>query len=124
MAHEVQQGPHPFFKILYLRGDITHEDMTCVDEVGLNEGHPIYLLTDAAGMNAGMPDKFLETIRESLLYSPNLAHNAVYLPDSPVISTLAQMLIKLTRTQKKVSLFRNLDEAQDHLMKLMADAGV
>lgn len=124
MAHEVMQGPHPFLKIIRLYGDVEHEDLTCADEVGLNEGHPIYLLTNAAKINVGLPEKFLDTIRHSMLSNPNLAHDAVFMPDSPAMSTVAQMAIKLTRSQKKVSLHRKYEEAQDHLLRLIKEAGL
>lgn len=124
MAHEVTQGPHPFLRIIRVYGDVDSRDMTCFDDVGLTEGHPIYLLTNLAKINVGLPDKFLETLRNSVLTHPNLAHDAIYLPAAPAVNTLANMAVKFTRSQKKVSLHLTLDGAQDHLVKMIQAAGL
>src|SRR5258708_25213727 len=61
MPHEITSGPQPNIVILRVYGDLTKDDLSVNEELGLNAGHVIYLLADLSKMSLGIPDNFLTT---------------------------------------------------------------
>jgi hypothetical protein len=117
MAHEISAGPKPNIVIFRLIGDLTYADMTCDQELGLNDGHPLYILLDGAKANVGLPDGFLDGAKRSWFTNENLVHLALYL-DSPLLRTIGLMVAKVTRRAEKLSLHNTHEAALHHLVKM------
>jgi hypothetical protein len=119
MSHEILPGPNANIVIFRLIGDLTYADMTCDQELGLNDGRPLYVLLDGAKTNVGLPEQFLDGAKRSWFVNENLAHLALYL-ESSLLRTIGLMVAKMTRRSDKLSLHDSYDAALKHLLKLEA----
>ncbi|MBC8171819.1 MAG: hypothetical protein H7X77_09100 [Anaerolineae bacterium] len=117
MAHEITQGPRPNIKICKITESLTHADMTCEDDLGLNDGVPLYVLLDVSIMNVGLPENFLNGAKNSFFIHPNLVHMAMY-TESNLLTTIGNMVAKLTQRKEKLSIYSSYDAALKHLLKL------
>jgi hypothetical protein len=118
MGYEILPSPHPDISILRIANDLTNEDMTTDEQLGLNQGRPRWILLDAADMNVGLPDDFLTGVRKSFFVNPNLVHLSIYIKSS-ILRSVALMVAKITRRQDKLTLHSTYDEALAYLMKLV-----
>jgi hypothetical protein len=121
MVHTITAGPEPNIKIMRIVGDVTYETMAAVDELGLNEGQPIYILLDISKMSTSLPEDFLDGARNSFFIHPNMAHTAMY-TQSTALGTIARMIAKLTRRKDKLTLHATYQEALNHLVALSQQA--
>jgi hypothetical protein len=123
MAYVVSPGPHPNIALMRIWGDLQHEDMKPNNELGLNEGRPIYILLDVSEMNVGLPDGFLDGARNSFFIHPNMAHMALF-STSSMLNSIAMMVAKLTGRPGKMSIHNNYDSAFKHLQDMIKHAEV
>ncbi len=121
MPHEITSGPQPNIVILRVYGDLTKDDLSVNEELGLNAGHVIYLLADLSKMSLGIPDKFLTTARQSAFSHPDVKHVAVY-ATSTMLTSLAKVVTKLARKQEKVTFYWKFEDALAQLVKLAGQA--
>jgi hypothetical protein len=119
MPHEISPGPKPNILIFRVTGELNYHDMTCDEELGLNQGRPLYVLMDGSKMQVGLPENFLEGAKNSFFINPNLVHMALYL-ESQLLRTIANMVAKVTRRREKLSLHPSFDAAIQHLLDLDA----
>jgi hypothetical protein len=123
MAYEILPGPHPDIRVMKVMDDLTYEAMTADEELGLNQGRPMWVLLDVSQMNAGLPEDFLSGARHSYFVNPNLAHLSLYIKSS-ILRTIATMVAKVTRRKDKLSLHDSYDKAMNHLVMLMEQSKV
>jgi len=119
MAHEIQPGPQPNIVLMRLYGELTKEDLLCDQELGLNDGKPMFVLVDVSEMDIGLPASFMDGKRESFFMNPNLQHVSLY-TTSWLLSSAARMLGKLTRQRDKLSVHDTREAALNHLMRLVS----
>jgi hypothetical protein len=117
MAHEIMPGPNPNIMIMRLSNSLTFEDMTADEELGLNEGRPLYVLLDASNIDIALPDNFLSGARQSYFINDNLQHMALYVK-SAWLKAIGEMVAKLTRRREKLSVYNSYEAAMAHLVKL------
>lgn len=117
MAHHITVGPRPNIKICTITESLNHDDMTCEDDLGLNEGTPLYVLLDVSAMNLGLPEQFLDGAKHSFFIHPNLVHMAMY-TDSNLLTHIGNMVAKLTQRQEKLSIHSSYDAALKHLLHM------
>lgn len=118
MAHSVTQGPYPNLMLMAITGEVTFEDMTCDDELRLNEGYPGYIMLDASKMSVGLPPDFLDGAKQSFFGSENLVHLAIYM-ESAVLRNVALMVAKLMRRKEKLTIHDTKAEAIAYLEHLI-----
>lgn len=123
MAHVITPGTHPNIKVMELQGELTYEDMTAEEPLGLHEGNPVYVLLDASKISVGLPPDFLHGARKSYFVHPNLAHMALYV-NSMLLKNIGIMVAKLTRRKEKLTLHESREAAMKHLEKLVREAGL
>lgn len=121
MAHEIQAGPEPNIRLMRLIGELLKEDLLCDDELGLNDGHSMFVLVDASDMDIGLPAGFMDGKRESFFLNPNLQHVALY-STSWLLNSAAKMLGKLTRQRDKLSVHETREAALEHLKNLVSES--
>jgi hypothetical protein len=119
MAHEVLPRPLPDIAILRIYGELTHDDMTCDEELGINDGRRFYLLIDTNEMQVGLPDQFMDGAKRSWFMHANLIHMSMAM-DSMMLRMVAKMVSKVTRRQDKMSLYTTREAALNHLLALAA----
>lgn len=107
--------------LMAITGEVNYEDMTCDDELRLNEGRPMYVMLDASKMAVGLPQDFLDGARQSFFASENLVHLAIYL-ESALLRNMALMVAKVMRRKEKMTLHQSRAEAIAHLEQLIAVA--
>jgi hypothetical protein len=117
MVHTISAGPFPNIKIMQIVDSVTYEAMAAVDELGLNQGQPMYILLDISQMTTSLPDDFLGGARNSFFIHPNMAHTAMF-TQSTALATLAKMISKLTRRKDKLTIHGSYQDALNHLLAL------
>ena len=108
--------PHPDFYILTYTGALEVADLVVDDLLHLNEGRPIYLLVDISRMNNTLPDRYIEHIRKCFLVHPNLRYLAGFVSSMP-LRMVSNMVVKLTRQQKKITLHDTYDAAYQSVIE-------
>ncbi len=116
MPCSVVQGPHPDFYIVTYTGTLEVADLVVDDLLHLNEGRLIYLLVDISRMNNSLPDRYIEHIRKCFLVHPNLRYLAGFVSSMP-LRVVSNMVVKLTRQQKKITLHDSYDAAYDSVLQ-------
>jgi hypothetical protein len=117
IAHQITPGPQSDIVICSIQGELTYDDMTCVEELGLNEGRPVYILLDVTKMEGGLPPDFLDGARKSWFTHENTAHLALF-ADSHILRMVGTMVAKLTRRADKLSTHETYAGALGHLQQL------
>jgi hypothetical protein len=120
MAYTIAPTPHADFYILTYTGTLETEDLLVADALHLNEGRAIYLLIDVSHMEEGLPDRFLETIMKSFVVHPNVAYMAVFIT-STLLRVTANMVVKVTRQQKKITLHDSYESAHQRVMQAIGE---
>jgi hypothetical protein len=123
MAHTISPGPHPNITTIRIYDELQRDDLTCTDELGLNEGRPLYILVDVSEMDRGLPAGFLDGERQGFFLHPNTAHIALF-TNSMMLDTAGRMIAKLTRQKDKLTVHKTREEALAHLTTLVAQAGL
>lgn len=118
MAHTLSEGPHPDILILDVTGELTSGDIMTNQMLGLDSGRRVYVMVDLSKARPGVPENFLEGIRNGPFVHPNLMHVAVYVK-SDLLRALANMIAKLTRQRDKLSLHDSREAALAHLESLV-----
>jgi hypothetical protein len=121
MAHTILSGPQPNIVIMELQGELTWEDMTADEALGLDRGQPLYVMLDASRVSVALPENFLDGAKHSYFTNPNMAHMALYV-ESDLLRTIATMVAKITRRREKISLHSSQEAAIAHLQKLAKQA--
>ncbi len=118
MAHIITLGPHPDIVLMDIIENLEYADMMADEELGLNEGKPLYVMLDVSKMIVGLPEKFLEGARQSFFINDNLIHMSMHV-ESNVLRTLANMVAKVTNRKNKLSLHDSREKAIAHLLGLI-----
>jgi hypothetical protein len=122
MPYEIEPGPIPNIVNLRLYGNITLEDMKLDEQLGLNNGTPMYLLMDASEMSLRLPKSFMNGATQSFFINRNLQHMALY-TGSNTLDLLATAIANLTGRRDKLSIHKTREQALNHLLGLMGQAG-
>ncbi len=117
MAHRIERGPRADILIFCFIGDLEHPDMAADQELGLNQGRPLYVLADASQMTVVLPGNFLNGARHSWFVNPNMRHAAFY-SDSTMLHAIAQLVAKVTGHEDRLSRHHSYQEALDYLLNL------
>ncbi len=117
MAHRIEPGPRADIVIFYFIGDLEHPDMAADEEMGLNQGRPLYVLADALQMTVVLPENFLNGARHSWFTNPNMRH-AAFCSNSVMLHAIAQLVAKVTRREDHLSRHHTHQEALDYLLSL------
>lgn len=121
MAHQILPGPHPEIVVMQVSDQLTHEDMTADEALGLNKAK-LYVLLDVSRMKVNLPDKFLDGALNSFFMNENLIHMAIYL-ESSVLRVVAGLVAKAARRQEKMSIHSSYAAAEAHLLEMIKKAG-
>ncbi len=121
MAHTIEKTQYDNIVILRIQGDLEKDDLLSDDELGLNQGKPMYVLVDVSEMDIGLPGNFMEGERKSFAVNPNVKHIAVY-SQSTLLNVATRMVAKLTRQQEKISIYHDRDDALKYLLSLSQSA--
>lgn len=121
MAHTIEKTQYDNIVILRIQGDLEKDDLLSDDELGLNEGKPMYVLVDVSEMDIGLPGNFMEGERKSFAVNPNVKHIAVY-SQSTLLNVATRMVAKLTRQQEKISIYHDRNDALKYLLSLSQSA--
>lgn len=105
--------------IQQLEGELTREDMTAADALGLNQGKPVFVLLDTTKLNIGLPVDFMDGAKQSYFTHPNLQHLALYTTSS-MLGSIGRMVAKLTGKKDHLSVHTDYDSAINHLLDLIA----
>lgn len=116
MGHTITPGPLANTVIVTIKDFLTHDDMSCSEEIGLNE-RPYYILLDAGRMQVALPERFIDGANKSFFTHPNCLHMAVYLR-SDLLKNVALMVAKLTRLKHKLTVHDSYDEAIAYLTNI------
>lgn len=119
MGHTIIQGPHPNIVIQKLEGELTWEDMTAAEALGLTSGKPVYVLLDTTNLNIGLPVDFVEGAKQSYFTHPGLQHMALYTTSS-MLGAIGRMVAKLTGKKEHLSVHTDYSSAINHLLDLIA----
>jgi hypothetical protein len=117
MAHTISPGPQANIVVMDLIGELTWEDMTADEALGLNGNQPMYIMLDASRISVSVPENFLDGAKKSYFTNPNMAHMALYV-ESDLLRTIAIMVAKVTRRREKISLHTSREGAIAHLQML------
>ncbi|MBC8099348.1 MAG: hypothetical protein H7Y11_07885 [Armatimonadetes bacterium] len=117
MGHTLIQTKYDNIIVMALVDELTVEDMTADESLGLND-RPMYVLLDASKLNVGLPDGFLEGAKNSYFINPNLQHMALYV-ESGLLRLVGQMVAKITGRRDKLSVHSSQAAAMAHLEALI-----
>lgn len=122
MAYDIKAGAYANMYILTYTGLLENDDLLISNELHLGEGQPIYLLVDLRNMSDGLPDRFLETVVQSYVTHPNLAHLATC-TNSRLLRMAAFMVTKVTRTSDRLTIHDTYEAAETRLIEEMKRDG-
>lgn len=123
MGRKIVETNHPNLSWIEIHGELTYEDMTCEEELGLTTGKPMWVLLDVSDMTITLPEHFLDSSRKSFFLSENLQHMAIYCRSS-LLRNVALMIAKLTRRGTKLSVYDTAEKAEGHLRTLIEKSGI
>ncbi len=113
MAHTITVGDRPEILIIEAFDNLEVDDIL-LEEIDWSQGDPLYIFIDARRLSIALPDGFLDALKQGPIAHERLAHMALCL-DSLILRNIAQMSVKLTRAQSKMSVHNTPEEALAHL---------
>lgn len=122
MGHYFVPTKHPNLVQMKITGHLNYEDMTCEDELGLNE-KPVWVILDVIGMNISLPEGFLSGARHSWFVNPNTQHLALVV-SSGFIKSVGLMVAKVTRRRDRLTVYDSVEAAETHLLGLIQKSGL
>lgn len=116
MPHIIELDPQSNIAYMRIIGLLDFEDMTCDEELGLND-RPTFIFLDVSQMDTGLPEDFLDGARISFFTHTNMIHLALY-SKSTVLDMIATMVSKITHREEKMSIHKTIQAATDYILEL------